>query len=333
MAGTLAAAMTWLWAPGAFASTATINNGSTLRVAESGNEPNTITVGYTAGSDTYIVTDASSNLTKSGSACAQADSRTVTCPGGGIKTISVDTGSGSDLIIIDRATVPASIETNLDGGPGNDVVSGGRGKDDMNGGTGDDLLDGHEGADDINGGNGNDTVTYADRTTPLFVTVGSTNGNDGNELDQSGLVRDTVHGDIEGVLGGSAGDTLIGDNSAEALNGGPGNDVLLGNGGGDTLIGFDGADFLSGGNGSDLELGQAGNDRLIGGPDGDRLIGGPDNDAIKGKKGSDAMNGKGGIDHIKAKDGFRDLKIKCGPGPNGREFATRDRIDPRAKSC
>jgi Ca2+-binding RTX toxin-like protein len=79
--------------------------------------------------------------------------------------------------------------------------------------------------------------------------------------------------------------------------------------------------------------GSFGNDRLLGGPDGDRLIGGPDNDFIRGKKGSDAMAGKGGIDRIKARDGTRDVKISCGPGPNGREFATRDKIDPRAKSC
>lgn len=321
------------WAPLALASTATINNGDTIRVTGGGSESNTITVSYAAASDIYSVTDSSSNLNKSGSACNQADSRTVNCPGAGVKTISVDTGSGSDLIIIDRQTVPASIERDLDGGPGNDVLAGGRGKDDMKGDTGDDLLDGHEGADDINGGNGTDTVSYANRTTPVFVTIGSTNGNDGNELDQTGLVRDTVHGDVEGVVGGSAGDTIIGDNSAEVLSGGDGNDVLIGNGGGDTLLGFNGDDFLGGGNGGDFALGSFGNDRLLGGPDGDRLIGGPDNDFIRGKKGSDAMAGKGGIDRIKARDGTRDVKISCGPGPNGREFATRDGIDPHAKSC
>src|SRR5262245_8536900 len=333
LAGTIGMAAALVGAPAALASTATINNGNTLRVTANGGESNTITVSYNPASDTYTVIDSSSNLGKSGNQCTQGDSRTVNCPGAGIRTISVDTEGGSDLIILDRQTIPPSIEGNLDGGAGNDVVSGGRGKDDAKGGTGDDLIDANEGADDINGGNGTDTVSYGTRTTPLFVTVGSTNGNDGNEVDQSGLVRDTVHGDIEGVVGGTAGDTIIGDNSAEILNGGDGNDLILGNGGGDSMFGFNGDDFLSGGNGGDLALGQAGNDRLIGGPDGDRLIGGPDNDRIKGKKGSDAMSGKNGIDGIKARDGTRDLKIKCGAGPNGREFAVRDRADPRAKSC
>jgi Ca2+-binding RTX toxin-like protein len=304
-----------LLAPSALASTATINNGNTVRVTESGNEPNTITVSYTAATDIYTVTDSSSNLGKSGNACNQADSRTVNCPGAGVKTISVDTGSGTDLIIIDRATVPASVETSLDGGPGNDVVAGGRGKDDMKGDTGDDQLDGHEGADDINGGNGTDTASYADRTTPVAVTIGSTNGNDGNELDQSGLVRDTVHGDVEGVVAGNGGSTIIGENSGETLVGGAGADFLLGNGG---------ADFLLGGDGNDSLFGGSGNDRLVGGNGDDR---------VRGNKGNDVMKGNFGRDHLKAKDGFRDVKINCGPGANGHESATRDGRDPGAKSC
>jgi hypothetical protein len=46
------------------------------------------------------------------------------------------------------------------------------------------------------------------------------------------------------------------------------------------------------------------------------------------------MKGKEGIDVIRAKDGTRDRRINCGPGPNGREFAKRDkRLDPKPKRC
>ena len=41
----------------------------------------------------------------------------------------------------------------------------------------------------------------AERATAIFMTIGSGNNNDGNELDQTGSRRDTVHGDIESVTG------------------------------------------------------------------------------------------------------------------------------------
>ncbi len=61
---------------------------------------------------------------------------------------------------------------------------------------------------------------------------------------------------IGNVLGGSAGDTLIGDGNPN---------VLVGNGGDDDLEGGAGNDVLIGGNGKDTLLGQAGDDILIGG--------------------------------------------------------------------
>jgi Ca2+-binding RTX toxin-like protein len=325
---------TLLSASSAIASNATIIGTDTIKVTATANETNRILVTYASGSDIYTITDSAANITASG-LCAAVDSHTVTCPGPGITTIDVDVGRANDSAELDRTTIPTAVTGKLVGDSGNDTLLGANGPGDIQGGTGRDLIDGRNGADDIQGGSNTDTLLYpADRTTTLFVTVGSGNNNDGNELDQTGSRRDTVHGDVEGVTGAAGGDILIGDRSAETLIGGDGNDFLAGQGGGDALFGLLGDDLLSGGDGNDTARGFFGNDRVLGGPGNDRLIGGADNDFVRGKKGIDVMKGNTGIDAINAKDGTRDVKINCGPGPNGLEGAKRDkRRDPRPRSC
>jgi Ca2+-binding RTX toxin-like protein len=332
-AGSAALAAALLTASPALASNATITGGNTVRVTASGSQVNAIFVSYAASTNTYAVFDSTSDITASGT-CTAVDSHSVTCPDAGIRTVSVDVGNGNDTILLDRASIPASIEGNLDGDDGSDLILGGRGLDDLSGGGGADTLDGHEGADDLHGNGGTDSLLYTTRTTPVVVTVGSVNANDGNELDATGAARDTVHGDIESVSSGIAGDSLSGDSSSETLNGGEGNDTLIGNNGADSLLGFGGADSIFGGNGDDAGLGGLGSDRILGGPDEDRLKGGPDNDFIWGKKGFDVLKGKGGNDRLNAKDGGRDGAINCGPGPAGLEGAKRDkRHDRKPKSC
>jgi Ca2+-binding RTX toxin-like protein len=356
-----------LLAPGALASTVTVSGGNTLRVAETGNEVNQIAVSYATGTDLYTVKDAAANLTPSGT-CSTVDAHTATCPGAGITKISVDTADRDDSIALDPTTIPSTVTEDLDGGGGNDSVLGanspgtlqggagndtvtGRGTvdggsgndvvtgsplaDTIRGGSGRDIVNGGDGPDDIAGGQGTDLLTYpTSRQTPINVTVGSGNGNDGGAEDQGSGKRDTIHGDIEAVFGTEAGDVLIGDNSSETLLGFGGDDLLIGNGGNDTLGGFLGNDLMSGGTGNDTLRGSFGNDRELGGPGDDRLAGGPDDDFLKGKLGSDVMKGKTGIDTIRARDNTRDIKISCGPGANGAESATRDRgLDPPAKSC
>jgi Ca2+-binding RTX toxin-like protein len=353
-------------APAALASTVSVTGGDTVRVAETGNESNAIVVSYDAGTDTYTVHDGSATLTPSGP-CVMVDAHTATCPGAGIKTISVDTGDRADSIAID-STVPATVAGNLDGGPDNDTVTGGAGQstvrgdsgndtvagrgtvdggsgndtvtgsslaDTIRGGRGRDVLNGADGPDDIAGGSNTDTLVYpASRANPIAVTVGSGNGNDGGPEDQGSGRRDTVHGDIEVVIGTALADVLIGDNSSETLLGLGGDDVLNGNGGGDTLLGFDGNDLLIGESGNDTNRGGPGDDRLFGKSGNDRLAGGPNNDFLRGGFGVDVMKGKTGIDRINAHDGTRDVKISCGPGQNSAEGAKRDRgLDPRPKSC
>jgi Ca2+-binding RTX toxin-like protein len=328
---TLGAAL--LAAPAASASEATIS-GNTIRVTATANETNRIVVTYASGTDTYTVTDSNATLTPSG-LCVAVDTHTVSCPGAGIETIDVDVGRGNDSAELDRKTIPIAVAGKLDGDSGQDVVIGANGSDDIRGGSGRDLINGNDGADDLQGGSNTDMLLYPpERTTALSVTVGNGNRNDGNELDQTGSSRDTVHGDIEGVTGAAGPDFLIGDRSAETLVGGDGNDFLAGQGGGDTLLGLVGDDLLSGGAGGDTARGFFGADRVLGGPDDDRLVGGADNDFVRGKQGHDVMKGNTGLDQIGAKDGTRDVKINCGPGSNSQEGAKRDkRLDPRPRSC
>lgn len=318
-------------APAALASTVTVQSGNRIVVNGPGNEKNQISISY--GGDAFVVHD-SAGVTPGGTCTPGGQLNTAICPAAGIASVRVTAGGGGDIVTL-LPGWPAGIEADIDGGSGNDSLYGGAGADSITGGSGRDVLDGRAGADDLRGGSDSgDAVYYGDRTTPLIVTVGSGNDNDGNELDQTANDRDTVHTDVEAVIGGSANDILIGDRTNETFFGGLGDDSIQGGGGNDLLQGFLGNDFLSGDSGNDTVRGAAGADRLLGGDDSDRLAGGPDNDLLRGGPGVDAMKGKGGIDVIQARDGFTDLKINCGPGPNGPERAKRDRrLDPRAKSC
>jgi Ca2+-binding RTX toxin-like protein len=336
-------------APYAVASTVTVSGGNTVRILESGSEVNRVSVGYDTAMDLYEVADSAANLTPSGT-CTAVNAHNATCPGAGIKTIAVDTDAQADSIAMDLTTIPSAVLGNLDGGTGDDSVSGhgtltgGSGNDSIHGspladnvraGSGRDFIDAGDGPDDIEGGTGTDTLAYpASRATPVNVTVGSDNFNDGGIEDQGSGRRDTVHGDIEVVAGTPQGDLLAGDSSSETLIGGAGNDILDGNHGNDTLLGLEGDDLIVGDEGEDLLRGWTGADRLFGGRGNDRVSGGPDGDLVVGNRGHDVLKGKGGIDFLRAKDGTRDFRIKCGNGNNRREGATRDKhLDPRARSC
>jgi Ca2+-binding RTX toxin-like protein len=367
VAGAISVAGALAMAPPAPASTARVSGGDTVRVAETGNETNAIEVSYDSGLDLYTVADTAAPLIPSGT-CTSVDTHTASCSGMGIKTISVDTGNRDDSITLDTMTILGTVTESLDGGSsndtvtganspgtvrggsgndrvtgrgtveggsGNDVVSGSPLADNIRGSGGTDVLDGGTGPDDIAAGSGTDTLVYpAIRLNGVNVTVGSGNGNDGGPEDQAGSRRDTVHGDVEIVVGTNHNDVLVGDGSSETLVALGGDDLVAGNSGGDTVLGFDGNDLLIGEAGNDLIRGGPGADRQFGKSGSDRLAGGPDDDFLRGGPGPDVMKGKNGIDRINARDGERDVKISCGPGPNGSEGTKRDkRIDPRPRSC
>jgi Ca2+-binding RTX toxin-like protein len=332
LVGACVAATALAAVPQALASSVTISGGSRLNVNAAGNERNDFSIRLDSGADAYIVSDAA-GITANG-ACDPVNPDTATCPAAGIGSITVNAGGGSDETLLDAATIPATVEADLDGGTGNDRLFGSGAADALDGDSGNDILDGGPGADDLRGGSNADVLSYTSRGEPLFVTVGSGEDNDGGATDQTGSRRDTVRGDIEQVLGGSGGDTILGDGSPDSLVGGGGADRLFGLSSSDHLDGGIGNDRLSGGHGGDRLFGGADSDALGGGAQGDLLSGGGGNDILVGKKGVDAMNGKAGFDRINAHDGGRDHKINCGSGNNKRESAKRDkRLDPRGRSC
>lgn len=155
----------------------------------------------------------------------------------------------------------------INGGPGNDTLTGGAGPDTINGFGGHDTLDGGEGADTMNGGTGNDTYYVDDPGDDVNENAGegydriytTTHyyalevGTEVENLTYLGTGSFSGYGnefDNE-VIGGQAGDFLYGRD---------GNDTLLGKGGDDILLGGFGHDFLDGGTGADRMEGGGNND-------------------------------------------------------------------------
>lgn len=136
----------------------------------------------------------------------------------------------------------------LVGSPGDDELGGGGGDDELDGGGGDDLLDGGEGADRLNGGDGLDAVDYSWYSGPVLVTL------DGLAGDGWANENDLVGGDVEGAIGGSGNDTLIGNAGDGLLVGMEGDDRIVDPGGQDLLVGDEGDDQIEAADGAADEV-------------------------------------------------------------------------------
>jgi Ca2+-binding RTX toxin-like protein len=153
-------------------------------------------------------------------------------------------GDGSDSLV--------SIE-NVDGGFGNDsitgdgaanVLFGNNGNDTLNGGGGNDILRGGLGDDVINGGTGVNTVDYSYlNSDPLGRVIVNLGGQDAAEFgtrvtttgpQSTQLGFDTITS-VSNVIGTNGVDLLIGNAGANVLTGGLGVDQLTGGGGVDTF--------------------------------------------------------------------------------------------------
>ena len=229
---------------------------------------------------------------------------------------SLEGGGGDDRIRGDEPfefTPPGVV-----GIAGNDVVSGGAGNDRVDGDDGDDTVTGGEGndsygaatappsfcsvpppcpapstngADIFSGGPGRDIADFSIADDALAVSLDDIQ-NDGEPGE-----RDNIRADVEDVVGGSGGDTLIGNAADNLLDGGDGNDRTEGLGGNDVLRGGEGdvgSDNLDGGDG---------NDALDGGPSDDELIGSRGNDTLDGDSGQDNIRGGAGSDLVQGGPG------------------------------
>ena len=209
---------------------------------------------------------------------------------------------------------------------GIDLLFGREGNDTLYAGDNDDHLWGGTGTDYIDGGTGYDYARYD------YAAAGVT-----ARLDLPNLNTGEAAGDyyvnIEGLVGSSFNDTLVGTNAGNdtligldgdnLLFGLAGNDGLVGGSGNDSLWGGEGADVLIGGGGFDyarydyaaagvtarldlpnLNTGEAAGDSyssiegLVGSGFGDTLVGNSGNNYIFGQGGNDAIYGLGGADNF-----------------------------------
>lgn len=194
------------------------------------------------------------------------------------------TGTAGD----DRLAAAKIGNSRVDGGAGDDLITGGAagsdGKHELVGGKGDDNYTIRSANDTVieKTGEGNDTVVaYIDYTLGAHVEtlrlIGDGLTGTGNELDNR-IVGSAGSDKIYGLAGD---DFIQGGEGDDHIWGGAGSDTLRGDGGDDTVRGGDGNDILSGGSGDDILYGDVGNDILQGGAGSDTMTGGAGNDIFR----------------------------------------------------
>lgn len=171
---------------------------------------------------------------------------------GGTGADRISGGGGEDAIDYSSRTQPvqvnlpgANLESSFNGEAGEadtlfdiEDIYGGSGNDTLAGNGGQNVIDGGPGADFINGGEGPDYVDYSYRVLPVTVDLTNTGPVNGAQGE-----HDTIAG-VEGALGGSGDDRIIGND----LDG--------------VLLGFDGDDYIADEGGEDLIDGGAGSDTI-----------------------------------------------------------------------
>jgi RTX calcium-binding nonapeptide repeat (4 copies)/Bacterial Ig domain len=194
----------------------------------------------------------------------------------------------------------ANAANRIDGGAGNDTITGGNLNDELVGGSGNDTITGGEGADVLTGGQGNDTIYAGADNDMLSGGDGADKlyGDDGNDLLSGGIGNDIIDGgggvdtldtgysnaawtinlttnlalsgkesdtvyNMENVTSGAGADMITGTNAANSINSGDGNDTINAGAGDDTVISGAGNDMITGGTGNDIIVGGLGSDTLV----------------------------------------------------------------------
>jgi Ca2+-binding RTX toxin-like protein len=248
----------------------------------------------------------------------------------------IDMGAGNDTLVVDwsgvtyyhfdYSVVSGTLATGYSGAIVNSGNYGDRNRVDFAGvehfdikvglgydfirtGDGNDRIGGGGGNDTLDAGGGSDVADYSDKSVGVAVTL---NGANAVTAFVGGVAEDTLY-NFEGVTGGSAADTLMGDAGDNILSGGGGDDNIEGAAGNDVLDGGVGIDTLSyasatagvtvnlsnllaqntGGAGTD-KLG--GFENLIGSASADTLTGDAAANLLNGGKGADTMTGGAGND-------------------------------------
>ncbi|WP_297773030.1 calcium-binding protein [uncultured Roseovarius sp.] len=255
----------------------------------------------------------------------------ITSSAGGVAF--TDTVSGIEYVRgteFDDAIVGNADDNLLQGRLGDDTIEGGLGDDTIegDGGGSSDSLQSGDGvdtailnvarADAVTSRNGDDIQIVSAEGTDIFRDVERFQFSDGTVSASDLFEGETILGDdgpdtLEGTLGddviasgdgddsidgGDGDDTIAASDGDDVVDGGDGNDSIGGGLGDDTLDAGPGNDILGGGQGNDNATGNSGNDALSGGPGGDFLFGGEGNDTIGGSFGNDTIFGEAGDDSL-----------------------------------
>lgn len=191
--------------------------------------------------------------------------------------VNPDNGLDSDhLMLYDIAALQARWGANLSTRTGNDTYTAPTGRM---------LVIWDAGGTDTIDASAQASTVRIDLRPGHFSAIGSTTDNLAVAFDVS--VGGAIVNYIENATGGSANDTLYGNNTAN---------VLRGEGGADRMYGLRGSDTMFGGDGNDTLFGSLGNDRVNGGIGNDFVTGDEGNDILFGDTGNDRLTGGVGRD-------------------------------------
>lgn len=197
----------------------------------------------------------------------------------------------------DVLSADPNLNSGLEGGAGNDVLTLGRRGGSMEGGAGADTL--------IGGATGIDrsTVFYTGSSAGVTVNLAAGTGSGGD-------AEGDVLQNITGIVGSAHDDVLIGGSADDFISAAAGDDLLRGGAGADALVGGDGEDI------ADYSQAATGilADLVIGGTFGEArgdsyqqiegFRGSGFNDALSGDDGANVLEGGGGADVLDGRGGI-----------------------------
>ena len=195
----------------------------------------------------------------------------------------------------------AAVE-NVIGSPVADTLIGDAAANELSAGDGDDTVQGAGGDDVLEGQGGTDSTSYAAAGGPVAADLRAGT--------VTGEGSDAISG-IENLTGSPHADTIIGDDAANVLDGGPGSDTASFAGapaGVEADLGFQSAS----GDGQDTLLGF---EHLSGSAHADKLIGDGAANALAGGEGNDTLTGLGGNDALQGGGGSDNAAYGSAPGP------------------